>query len=82
MDIKKGDKRKMTIFLTVIFTWFFIGTINFFVVLFKDISGLTKAEEYYITWTVGLGLIWLLIIFPFYRLVKLIKKHIKGIKEK
>jgi hypothetical protein len=47
----------------------------------KDISGLTEAEEYYITWTVGLGLIWLLIIFPFYRLVKLIKKHIKEIKE-
>ena len=77
-----GDKRKMTIFLTVIFTWFFIGTINFFIVLLKDISGVTKDEEYYITWTVGLGLIWLLIIFPFYRLVKLIKKHIKEVKEK
>ena len=71
----------MTIFLTVIFTWFFIGTINFFIVWLKGISGLTTAEEYYITWTVGLGLIWLLIIFPFYRLVKLIKKHIKEIKE-
>lgn len=71
----------MTVFLTVIFTWFFIGTINFFVVLLKDISGVTKAEEYYITWIVGLGLIWLLIIFPFYRLVKLIKKHKKEIKE-
>lgn len=71
----------MTVFLTVIFTLFFIGTINFFIVWLKDISGLTKAEEYYITWTVGLGLIWLLIIFPFYRLVKLIKKHIKEIKE-
>ena len=71
----------MTIFLTVIFTWFFIGTINFFVVWLKDISGLTKAEEYYITWTVGIGLIWLSITFQFYRLVKLIKKHIKEIKE-
>ena len=71
----------MTVFLIVIFTWVFIGTINFFIVWLKDISGLTKAEEYYITWTVGLGLIWLLIIFPFYRLVKLIKKHIKEIKE-
>lgn len=72
----------MTILLTVIFSWFFIGTINFFIVWLKDISGLTKAEEYYISWTVGLGWIWLLIIFPFYRLVKLIKKHIKEIKEK
>jgi len=72
----------MTVFLTVIFTWFFIGTINFFVVWLKDISGITKAEEYYITWTVGLGLIWLLIIFPFYKLVKLIKKRFKEIKEK
>jgi len=50
-------------------------------VLLKDISGVTKAEEYYITWTIGLGLIWLLIILPFYRLVKLIKKHMKEIKE-
>lgn len=72
----------MTVFLTVIFTWFFIGTINFFVVWLKDISGITKAEEYYITWTVGLGLIWLAIIFPFYKLVKLIKKRFKEIKEK
>lgn len=72
----------MTVFLTVIFTLFFIGTINFFVVWLKDISGITKAEEYYITWTVGLGLIWLLIIFPFYKLVKLIKKRFKEIKEK
>ena len=67
----------MTVFLTVIFTWFFIGTINFFVVWLKDISGLTKAEKYYINWTVGLGFIWLLIIFPFYRLVKLIKKTLE-----
>lgn len=66
----------MTIFLTVIFTCFFIGTINFFIVWLKGISGLTKAEEYYIGWTIGLGMIWLLLIFPFYRLVKLIKKHI------
>lgn len=72
----------MTVFLTVIFTLFFIGTINFFVVWLKDISGITKAEEYYITWTVGLGLIWMLIIFPFYKLVKLIKKRFKEIKEK
>ena len=64
----------MTVFLTVIFTWFFIGTINFFVVWLKDISGVTKNERYYINWTVGLGFIWLLIIFPFYRLVKLIKE--------
>lgn len=71
----------MIVFLTVIFTLLFIGTINFFIVWLKDISGVTKAEEYYINWTVGLGLIWLLIIFPFYRLVKLIKKHIKEIKE-
>lgn len=72
----------MTVFLTVIFTLFFIGTINFFIVWLKDISGLTKDEEYYIIWTVGFGLIWRLIIFLFYILVKWIKKHKKEIKEK
>ena len=71
----------MTVFLTVIFTLFFIGTINFFIVWLKDISGLTKDEENYIIWTVGIGSIWRLIIFPFYRLVKLIKKYKKEIKE-
>lgn len=65
----------MIVFLTVIFTLLFIGTINFFIVWLKDISGVTKAEEYYIYWTVGFGLIWFLVIFPFYRLVKQIKKH-------
>lgn len=62
----------MIVFLTVVLTLFILGSINFFIVLLKHITGITKAEEIYVNWTIGFGWIWILIVLPIYRLIKFI----------
>lgn len=64
----------MAILVGILITLFILGSINYFIVLLNDITGLTEIEEIYIKWSIGLGWIWMLVLLPIFKVVQFIQK--------